>query len=967
MFYNLIKKNVDNWINSYDCPIKALINYIKSKGELRDTQIEAIETYLFLKIKCNNEPLDRIFSKGYLDTFLNIDELEIKSDFRDFLKNNLAAKMLYSISLNKNTDEGEFVDLKKEIEKNYNRISFETVFNNIFYDTSYTDYIFSLPMGSGKTFLMAMFIYLDLYFAINEPNNKSFAHNFIILAPSGLKSSIVPSLKTIQNFDVSWIIPEPSASSLKRLVKFEILDANKSGSKSNKTKNPNVNKIANYQPFDSLIGLVMITNAEKVILNRIKLNENSQIDILDTSEDEEDKQANELRNLIGKVPNLAIYIDEVHHAADDDIKLRQVVNSWNEKGSINAVVGFSGTPYLNKKEPIEVLKNEFSFKTGTLTNVVYYYPLIKGIGNFLKKPIVKSTNDDAINIVKSGVKEFLEKYKDKVYKNGTTAKLAIYCGKIDKLEKDIYPKVAEIVSEYGLDPNQVILKYHQGNKEFPISTESKTEFLSLDTKISKKKIVLLVQIGKEGWDCKSLTGVILSQKGDCPTNMVLQTSCRCLRQVIKGENEDAIIWLNDFNKKILEKELNNQQHITIKEFEAGIKDDKSIKRIDRTQHLNLDKIKYIELKLSYETIIEKKASEKNIIKNLNSIYVELKELNNEYKKDEIVIVKSDIEGKNATTENKEDYGEELASYSKWLLEISKESMNGISIKKLREYNDILKKIYILIILNQNNEMFFNKQLNQEKIKEDIRKTFYDIYTLDVKEETIEQTASILNVKGLENPLYEYDVNLLFPDTLKEMEDIISKDNNVKEKSLEDYTKEELMELIRSGKNQYQINSNSIAVKNSEKTLHYLPYYFAQSGFEKNFIQLVLEMNEFKNSNLEIYYNGDKSLTEFRIKAYKKERKNLKYLGLYTPDFIIIKRDIQNNINKILIVETKGKGYGQQQDFLDRRKYMNEIFLHKNNSAFGYKKFDYLYIEDTMSSGDIKRNIKEKINNFFKEG
>ena len=43
----------------------------------------------------------------------------------------------------------------------------------------------------------------------------------------------------------------------------------------------------------------------------------------------------------------------------------------------------------------------------------------------------------------------------------------------------------------------------------------------------------IFQVGKEGWDCKSLSGVILSQKGDCPTNMVLQTSCRCLRQVIK--------------------------------------------------------------------------------------------------------------------------------------------------------------------------------------------------------------------------------------------------------------------------------------------------------------------------------------------------------------------------------------------------------------------------------------------------
>ena len=71
---------------------------------------------------------------------------------------------------------------------------------------------FFAPMGAGKTYLMAAFIYLDLYFARNEPNNPAFAHNFMIFAPSGLKSSVVPSLKTIQRFDSTWVIPEPAAS-----------------------------------------------------------------------------------------------------------------------------------------------------------------------------------------------------------------------------------------------------------------------------------------------------------------------------------------------------------------------------------------------------------------------------------------------------------------------------------------------------------------------------------------------------------------------------------------------------------------------------------------------------------------------------------------------------------------------------------------------------------------------------------
>ena len=44
-----------------------------------------------------------------------------------------------------------------------------------------------------------------------------------------------------------------------------------------------------------------------------------------------DRQANELRNLIGKLPALSIFIDEVHHAVSDEIKLRAVVTRWAEK------------------------------------------------------------------------------------------------------------------------------------------------------------------------------------------------------------------------------------------------------------------------------------------------------------------------------------------------------------------------------------------------------------------------------------------------------------------------------------------------------------------------------------------------------------------------------------------------------------------------------------------------------------
>ena len=48
MLNKIIRNKTIQWLQSPDCAITELINYIKNKGELRDTQIEAIETFLFL-------------------------------------------------------------------------------------------------------------------------------------------------------------------------------------------------------------------------------------------------------------------------------------------------------------------------------------------------------------------------------------------------------------------------------------------------------------------------------------------------------------------------------------------------------------------------------------------------------------------------------------------------------------------------------------------------------------------------------------------------------------------------------------------------------------------------------------------------------------------------------------------------------------------------------------------------------
>src|SRR5699024_3499670 len=115
---------------------------------------------------------------------INLNDVELSTSTREYLEENPAATALFEYSRLKN-DKGEQASekLEKQIKKEPSSIDYDKFFRNVFYGLSYTDYLFSLPMGAGKTYLMAAFIYLDLYFAKNEPLNPAFAHNFIIFAP----------------------------------------------------------------------------------------------------------------------------------------------------------------------------------------------------------------------------------------------------------------------------------------------------------------------------------------------------------------------------------------------------------------------------------------------------------------------------------------------------------------------------------------------------------------------------------------------------------------------------------------------------------------------------------------------------------------------------------------------------------------------------------------------------------------
>ena len=73
------------------------LDYMREKGGLRPVQIDAIETYLFLKIACDNRPLHEVFATGRLNT-LDADALRVSQPVRDYLKENPASLALLQVA-----------------------------------------------------------------------------------------------------------------------------------------------------------------------------------------------------------------------------------------------------------------------------------------------------------------------------------------------------------------------------------------------------------------------------------------------------------------------------------------------------------------------------------------------------------------------------------------------------------------------------------------------------------------------------------------------------------------------------------------------------------------------------------------------------------------------------------------------------------------------------------------------------
>jgi len=459
--FNLIESKASNWINQEKAKSQSvignLVKYIEKESKLREPQREAIEVYLWLKFVGNNQKISDIIRAGLL-----YDEETAKgyNNFHTFGSD-------YTTQfLNQFFQENSVENLQNKLanDPKSEKTNWDKVLEELLHNYHYPNYLFSLPMGAGKTYLMACFIYLDLYFANLYKNDKRFAHNFIVLAPQASKTAILPSLQTIRNFNPEWILPSKEADKLKQIIQIEILDALSSQRKDKlQGNNPNlekVNRISQTKKF----GMVFITNAEKVVLEKYEEKDKiyAEKDSLyyDEKKASEILKLNELRNKLSDIPHLGIILDEVHHSygkngEQEEKKLRKAVNILDQHKNTTCVLGLSGTPYVKHK--VKIGNDEI--KLNQIQDIVYNYYLNQGIGRFLKIPEIKKVDVKEDLFIKQALTDFFSNFDIK-YKNGTKSKVVFYCPSIKVLNEKILPVIQDWYKQKRKGKEAEIFKFY---------------------------------------------------------------------------------------------------------------------------------------------------------------------------------------------------------------------------------------------------------------------------------------------------------------------------------------------------------------------------------------------------------------------------------------------------------------------------------------------------------------------------
>ncbi len=531
---------------------------------LRIPQFEALETYAFLKEFCNNAQLWKIFEEWYYRTGVFKDRSTVGVDNDGQLE-------LFDISeVGQETTKAVFMKIFEQMKS---------------LQLSYPNYIYALTMGLGKTVLMATCIFYEFLLAKKYPKDLRFCHNVLVFAPD---KTVLQSLREIQTFDKSKVIPSEYLSVIEANIKFHYLD--EAGGTLNIIDRSTFNVIiSNTQkiilkkshkertPMQSLFSEE--TSKYKAISNDwAKLASEAGLTSYSDIENENDLLSNQRFLKLLRLENLGIYVDEAHHVfgknLSDDLmstskatSLRVTINEiaaqLEKAGShLTVCANFTGTPYV---------KNQL------LPEVVYSYGLSKAIdARYLKRAKLHSISnikEDTEAFCRIAIRDFWGKFGDQRFE-GMLPKIAFFAATIGELQKTLRPAIEKILIEQNIDTDKILVNV--GDSTIT-SNDDEREFKTLDSVDSNKQFILLVNKGREGWNCRSLFGVALYREPKSKI-FVLQATMRCLRQITDVQQEGNV-YLSDDCYKILENELSENFAMSIDELANAGSNNKNIAKI----------------------------------------------------------------------------------------------------------------------------------------------------------------------------------------------------------------------------------------------------------------------------------------------------------------------------------------------------------------------------------------------------